>query len=52
MGNQAKVKVIPVPVFHDIMAQPLMWLPLITVTMGMCLMNGYLIVNLQTHSPL
>ena len=41
--NQANNKCDPVScVFHnDIMAQPLMWLPLITVTMGMCLMNGY-----------
>lgn len=32
----------PVP---QIVAQPLTWLPLVTITMGMCLMNGYLIVK-------
>jgi hypothetical protein len=39
----------PVPVFRNIMAQPLMWLMLITKAMGMCLMNGYSIFKGQTR---
>ena len=31
--------------FPQIVAQPLMWLMLITIAIGMCLMNGYLIVK-------
>ena len=31
--------------FPQIMAQPLTWLPLATVTMGMYLMNGYSVVK-------
>ena len=33
------------------MAQSLMWLMLITIAMGMCLMNGYSVIKVQTHSP-
>ena len=35
----------------QIVAQPLMWLMLITIAIGMCLMNGYSVVKEQTHSP-
>ncbi len=37
--------------FREIMAQSLMWLMLITIAMGMCLMNGYSVIKVQTHSP-
>ena len=37
--------------FPQIVAQPLMWLMLITIAIGMCLMNGYLIVKGHAHSP-
>ena len=35
----------------QIVAQYLTWLMLITIAIGMCLMNGYSVVKEQTHSP-
>jgi len=47
-GQSGKSRsVTPVPVFRDIMAQPLTWLMLITIAIGMCLMNGYEIFKVQ-----
>lgn len=37
--------------FPQIVAQPLMWLMLITIAIGMCLMNGYSVVKGHAHSP-
>ena len=37
--------------FQTIMAQSLSWLMLITIAIGRCLMNGYLVFKVQTHSP-
>ena len=34
-----------------VVAQPLMWLMLITIAIGMCLMNGYSVVKGHAHSP-
>ena len=42
---------ISLPIFPQIVAQPLMWLMLITIAIGMCLMNGYSVVKGHAHSP-
>lgn len=40
----------PLFFFRQIVAQPLMWLMLITIAMGMCLMNGYSVF--KEHPPI
>ena len=37
---------------RHILAQLLKWLMLITITIGMCLMNGYAVFKMQTRSSI
>ena len=42
---------VPCSFNRNITAQPLLWLMLLTKAMGMCLMNGYSVFNVQPCSP-